>query len=195
MGCHFLLQGIFPTQGSNSYLVSPALAGRFFTPSTTWEGCTTFIKPETPKDKEVECCGAGGRWTTGAALASWRSRSKRWFMWVQSWQGGDKSSGPTGSDWEVSSSRGTLGGPACSESGGIHEIPAFLPPPPLAPQSCATHNPQREEPVSAGSPNTHTHTHTHTLDWPLRGGEENDLAPSLMILYRMALKSSHRWEF
>ena len=28
VGCHFLLQGIFPTQGSP---VSPALAGRFFT--------------------------------------------------------------------------------------------------------------------------------------------------------------------
>ena len=33
-GSHFLLQGIFPTQGSNPglfSLVSPALAGRFFT--------------------------------------------------------------------------------------------------------------------------------------------------------------------
>ena len=34
-GCHFLLQGIFPTQGS---LASLALAGRFFTaPWATWE--------------------------------------------------------------------------------------------------------------------------------------------------------------
>ena len=32
VGCHFLLQGIFWTQGSNPCLfVSPALAGRFFT--------------------------------------------------------------------------------------------------------------------------------------------------------------------
>ena len=30
MGCYFLLQGIFPTQGSNSLF--SALAGRFFTP-------------------------------------------------------------------------------------------------------------------------------------------------------------------
>ena len=38
VGCHFLLQGIFPTQGLNLMsLMSPALAGRFFTPSTTWE--------------------------------------------------------------------------------------------------------------------------------------------------------------
>ena len=35
VGCHFLLQGIFPTQDSNP--VSPALAGGFFTTSTTWE--------------------------------------------------------------------------------------------------------------------------------------------------------------
>ena len=36
VGCDFLLQGIFPTQGLKP-LVSPALAGRFFTTSTTWE--------------------------------------------------------------------------------------------------------------------------------------------------------------
>ena len=31
VGCHALLQGIFPTQGSNLNLLSPALAGGFFT--------------------------------------------------------------------------------------------------------------------------------------------------------------------
>ena len=36
VGCHFLLQGIFPTQGSNLHL-SPALAVKFFTTSATWE--------------------------------------------------------------------------------------------------------------------------------------------------------------
>ena len=35
MGCCALLQGIVTTQGSN--LMSPALAGRFFTTSATWE--------------------------------------------------------------------------------------------------------------------------------------------------------------
>ena len=35
VGCYFLLQGIFPTQDWNP--VSPALAGGFFTTSTTWE--------------------------------------------------------------------------------------------------------------------------------------------------------------
>ena len=29
--CHFLLQGILPTQGSNTCLLSPTLAGKFFT--------------------------------------------------------------------------------------------------------------------------------------------------------------------
>ena len=29
--CHFFFQGIFPTQGLNPCLMSPALAGRFFT--------------------------------------------------------------------------------------------------------------------------------------------------------------------
>ena len=38
VGCHALLQGIFPTQGLNPpSLVSPALAGGFFTTSTNWE--------------------------------------------------------------------------------------------------------------------------------------------------------------
>ena len=38
MGCSALLQGIFPTQGSNLHLMTPALAGGFFTSSTTWAG-------------------------------------------------------------------------------------------------------------------------------------------------------------
>ena len=40
VGCHFLIQGTFLTQRSNPHLSSPALAGRFFTPSSTsitWE--------------------------------------------------------------------------------------------------------------------------------------------------------------
>ena len=38
VGCHFLLRD-FSTQGSNPHLLmSPSLAGRFFTTSTTWEG-------------------------------------------------------------------------------------------------------------------------------------------------------------
>ena len=38
VGCHALLQGIFPTQEFEpTSLMSPALAGGFFTTSTTWE--------------------------------------------------------------------------------------------------------------------------------------------------------------
>ena len=37
VGCHALLQGIFLAQGSNLSLMSPALAGGFFTFSITWE--------------------------------------------------------------------------------------------------------------------------------------------------------------
>ena len=38
VGCQALLQGIFPTQGSNPHLfMSPALPGGFFTASATWE--------------------------------------------------------------------------------------------------------------------------------------------------------------
>ena len=37
VGCHFLLQGIFPTQELNLPLISPELAGGFFTTNATWE--------------------------------------------------------------------------------------------------------------------------------------------------------------
>jgi len=38
VGCYVLLQRLFPTQGSNARLLHlPALAGRFFTTSATWE--------------------------------------------------------------------------------------------------------------------------------------------------------------
>ena len=37
VNCRYLLQGIFPTQIEPWSLTSPALAGRFFTTSTTWE--------------------------------------------------------------------------------------------------------------------------------------------------------------
>ena len=40
--CYALLQGIFPTQGSNLSLMSPALADGFFTMSATWEAPINF---------------------------------------------------------------------------------------------------------------------------------------------------------
>ena len=44
-GCHALLQGISPTRGLNVCLMSPALAGRFFTPNATWEAHSPFLSP------------------------------------------------------------------------------------------------------------------------------------------------------
>ena len=42
--CHALVQGIFLTQGSNPGLsLSPALAGRFFTTSATWEALESTV--------------------------------------------------------------------------------------------------------------------------------------------------------
>ena len=47
--CHFLIQGIFLTQGSNlCSLVSPTLAGEFLTTSTTWEAQPHYL-PEVNK--------------------------------------------------------------------------------------------------------------------------------------------------
>ena len=44
VACCALLQGIFPTQGSNPRLfMSPALADGFLTPSTTWEALTVLL--------------------------------------------------------------------------------------------------------------------------------------------------------
>ena len=53
VGCHSLLQGAFLTQGSNPGLMSPALAGRFFTTSATWEAPTLFTVP--PKYWCIKC--------------------------------------------------------------------------------------------------------------------------------------------
>ena len=43
VGCHFLLQGIFLTQGSNSSLLSLVLAGGFFTASDTQEAHSPLL--------------------------------------------------------------------------------------------------------------------------------------------------------
>ena len=48
VGCHALLQGIFPTQGPNPHLhwqAGSALAGGFFTTSATWEAPVSLQIP------------------------------------------------------------------------------------------------------------------------------------------------------
>ena len=49
LGCHALLQGVFPTQGLNPHLVFPALRSGFFTMSITWEA------PKLPMDLHIVC--------------------------------------------------------------------------------------------------------------------------------------------
>ena len=53
MGCHDLLQGIFPTQGSNLPM-PPALVGGFFTTSATWE--SPILQRNYRKRRQVCVC-------------------------------------------------------------------------------------------------------------------------------------------
>ena len=46
VGCPALLQGIFPTQGSNPCLLHLTLGGEFFTTSATWEGSPPAMATE-----------------------------------------------------------------------------------------------------------------------------------------------------
>ena len=68
MGCHFLLQGIFLTQGS---LMPPALAGRFFTTSTTWEALILV-------DSQVLSCKMGTAALRVAVLVKCLIKSSRY---------------------------------------------------------------------------------------------------------------------
>ena len=55
VGCHYLLQSIFPTQELNPWSpVSPALAGRFFTTSATQKASN--IKLNCPNSLTVDIC-------------------------------------------------------------------------------------------------------------------------------------------
>ena len=45
VGCHFLLQGIFPTQGSNMHPLCPCIADRFFTSEKVTECQFSFWLP------------------------------------------------------------------------------------------------------------------------------------------------------
>ena len=51
VGCYFLFQGIFLTQGLNPHLfMSPALAGGFFTIWATWEAWDVERGAKNPED-------------------------------------------------------------------------------------------------------------------------------------------------
>ena len=55
MGCHALLQGIFLTQGSKLCLLSVAMAGGFFTISTTWEVLLQDLTPSQLPNQGGDC--------------------------------------------------------------------------------------------------------------------------------------------
>ena len=69
VGCYVLLQGILPTQRSKPCLMSLALAGGFFTTSTTWE-------PPSPRSNKYVYLGV---WETslGAQLVKNPSPGQR----------------------------------------------------------------------------------------------------------------------
>lgn len=82
---------------------------------------------------------------------------------------------------ELQQRRSRLGWPSgagsCSESGGICEIPAFLPPPPLAlsPAPSMWHPQSSERRAHLCSSSQH-----RRKAWQLGGGQENGLARSLI---------------
>ena len=52
VGCHALLQGIFPTWGLKPSLISLALGGGFFTTSASWEAtCLEETNPHKVMDE------------------------------------------------------------------------------------------------------------------------------------------------
>ena len=83
MGCHFLLQGIFPTQGSNPPpLMSPALAGRFFTASAAWAAQYEF-KPNANMPynaMQSKPCGLGAYSSAGLAREQVGSQKGQWAL-------------------------------------------------------------------------------------------------------------------
>ena len=55
VGCHFLLQWILPTQGSNPCLTgTPGLGGRFFYHWATWEAPTMCIQIHSKRSEKTQ---------------------------------------------------------------------------------------------------------------------------------------------
>ena len=59
-GVGYLLQGIFPTQGYNPGLMSPALAGGFFTTRATWEAPNESVSLSVVSDCDHMDCSPPG---------------------------------------------------------------------------------------------------------------------------------------
>ena len=76
MGCHALLQGIFPIQGSNPLLLlcrqSPALAGRFFSSTSVVSMAERSYPTSEVRGRSREDPTPEGRWPRGVT-PRWRS--------------------------------------------------------------------------------------------------------------------------
>ena len=81
MGCHFLLLGIFPIQGSSWCLTSPALAGGFFTTSAIWEESIGDIKLYLQKPLNSMERVAALSVTAMARLGGPRSKQRSAWSW------------------------------------------------------------------------------------------------------------------
>ena len=78
-----LLQGMFLTQGLKPHLTSPALAGGFSTPSTTWEVCVDSIyPPNSPSISDRGCLDQPERVKAAKTLFFFSpGSSKRVLLW------------------------------------------------------------------------------------------------------------------
>ena len=72
VGCYLLLQGIFPTQGSNKCLASPALAGRFF----------AIEPPQKPIPSMFSLCHEGAALKAPLSMAKFSFYSRALFFIV-----------------------------------------------------------------------------------------------------------------
>ena len=84
VGCHFLPQGIFLTQGHNLCLTSPALAGGFFTTGATWEATCAVssvkfsrsVMPDSLRHHGLQharlpCPPTSGAYSNSCTLSQW----------------------------------------------------------------------------------------------------------------------------
>ena len=68
MGCHFLLQGIFPTQGSNSHLLFPALQGDSLPLSHQGSQAALVIKNSAANAGDVRDMGSIPGWARAPGM-------------------------------------------------------------------------------------------------------------------------------
>ena len=87
--CHALLQGIFLTQGSNPCLLHlPALVGRFFTTSNTWEGTHEGGDESWPRGQASPLRRPKGDWAIHSSVLQLHQsllshREDKYSIWIK----------------------------------------------------------------------------------------------------------------